>query len=509
MMATLTCAAGIVSPPSASAQPAPAADVNGDGRVTVDDLESSVIQIQAAMSAGRVTSEGLTRAYLGRIKKYDDAPRLGPLGPPNAVLTLNRHAIAEARALDRARAAHPDRSPLYGVPVLLKDNIGTRDMPTTAGCRCLRDNRPGDDSVVVQRLRRAGAVILGKTNLDEFAVNTLGASSLGGLTLNAYSPGQSSGGSSGGSAVSVALAFSTLAFGTDTGGSVRTPSSWNSVVGVRPSTGVVSRTGVIPLALSQDTVGPIARNVSDAAIALAVIAGRDPADQATSAATKVALAQPVPHALKGAVIGVASNLNGDDPATRAIMDDSIRTLRRAGAIVRTVAVTPPRFESGSSFEIRPEIDAYLAGQAGPSARGKTLAELVNSGQSLLALDPRTPARLGVTDAQYRTQLVAHQRRIGSYRTHLTRLMDSAGLDAIVYPTTPGPPTGLAGDNVYIAPLSGMPAVTVPAGYRYGSGREVSGATGIEFLGRRFADSDLLSLAADFDRLHHARVRPVP
>jgi len=190
-----------------------------------------------------------------------------------------------------------------------------------------------------------------------------------------------------------------------------------------------------------------------------------------------------------------------------IMDDSIRTLRRAGAIVRTIAVTPPRFESGSSFEIRPEIDAYLAGQAGPSARGKTLAELVGSGQSLLALDPRTPARLGVTDAQYRTQLVAHQRRIGSYRTHLTRLMDSAGLDAIVYPTTPGPPTGLAGDNVYIAPLSGMPAVTVPAGYRYGTGRQISGATGIEFLGRRFADSDLLSLAADFDRLHHARVRP--
>ena len=290
-----------------------AADLNGDHALTVADLalmsqeiiyddgtfklvEADALQMQAAMNAGVVTSVQLTKAYLARIAAYDRTVQPGATQPLNSIITTSSVALAAAAESDAARAAnHGPRSLLDGIPIVLKDNYDTKDMPTTAGCSCWAQNQTTDDSFMAKGLRAAHAIVLAKASMDEFAINTSSTFSFGspaGSSLNVYSPyrptgtSSTSGGSSGGTGASVAANLAALGFGTDTGGSIRVPSSFNQLVGLRPTVGLTSRSGIVPLALSQDGGGPLARSVTDLAIALDAVVGTDPDDPATAAATR-------------------------------------------------------------------------------------------------------------------------------------------------------------------------------------------------------------------------------
>jgi amidase len=296
---------------------------------SVTYTNATLRELSDAMNRGAVTAERLVILAQARIVAFDDQ------GPAiNAVLTLNPNAQATARRLDRERAASGPRSMLHGVPVLLKDNIDTVDMPTTAGSFLLRGSVPPDDATLTQRLRAAGAVILGKVNMSEFASGDA-MNSLDGATYNPHDPTRTPSGSSGGSGAAVAAAYVPLAFGTDTGGSVRGPSSANGIVGLKPTLGLLSRDGIIPLALSFDTAGPMTRHVEDVAVILGLLAGADEADPAT-------LPSDAHHhhdylqfldanALAGSRIGIARDFMEIDQEVDWVVEAALATMREAGA----------------------------------------------------------------------------------------------------------------------------------------------------------------------------------
>ena len=307
-------------------------------------IETATIpEIQAAFAKGTLTSEKLTELYLARVAAYD---KQGPT--INAVITLNPHAVAEAKALDAERKAGKVRGPLHGIPIVLKDNINTFDLPTTGGSQMLEGSIPPDDAFVVKKLRAAGAIIVAKVNLSEWAgsggsvggVTDLeiikqgfipnGFSSMGGQTLNPHDLTRGPSGSSGGTGASIAAAFAQFGLGTDTGGSVRGPSTANGIVGLKPTRGLMSRDGVIPLALSYDTAGPMARNVTDVAIALGVMTGVDAADEATAPSKGNFKTDYTPYlklgSLKGARIGVARDFTGKDPEVDRVVNETVVTL---------------------------------------------------------------------------------------------------------------------------------------------------------------------------------------
>ena len=293
-----------------------------------DPFEKSIRELQRAMAAEQITSAQLVQLYLDRIAAYDQT------GPGvNAVLYINPKAAADARSLDDERKRGRPRGPLHGIPILLKDNFDTKDMPTTGGCLALSNNRPKDDAFQVRKLREAGAVILGKVNLHELALGLTTVSSLGGQTLDPYDLTRAPGGSSGGSAVAATANFAAATLGTDTSGSIRIPSSHNNVVGLRPSLGLSSRAGIIPFGHTQDTGGPIARDVEDVAIVLDATVGFDPADPVTAASNgripRTYTASLRRNGLKGARIGVLTEFFPPSPlrgsgATSGTEDDSWR-----------------------------------------------------------------------------------------------------------------------------------------------------------------------------------------
>src|SRR5688572_17658080 len=255
-------------------------DARAQGGDSFDVAEKSITQLQAAMAAGQVTSEQLVARYVARIKAYDQAgPRL------NAVIAINPRAAADARELDRERKERGPRGPLHGIPVLLKDNFDTADMPTTGGSLALVGIVPTQDAYQVRMLRRAGAVLLGKLNLHELALGLTTVSSYGGQTLDPYDRSRAPGGSSGGSGVAASACFAAFTMGTDTSGSIRIPSAHNSIVGLRPSLGLSSRAGIIPFGHTQDTGGPMARTVEDIAVILDATVGYDAADSSTAASS--------------------------------------------------------------------------------------------------------------------------------------------------------------------------------------------------------------------------------
>src|SRR5262245_1596544 len=283
-------------------------------RAAFDPLEETLLALQDAMRAKQITSAELTQFYLDRIAKYD--PQV------NAVLFVNPRALDDARALDAERRRGRTRGPLHGIPILLKDNFETKDMPTTGGCLALSGLVPKDDAFQVKRLRGAGAVLLGKVNLHELALGLTTVSSLGGQTRNPYDLTRAPGGSSGGSAVAAAMNFAAAALGTDTSGSIRIPSSHNNCVGLRPSLGLSSRAGIIPFGHTQDTGGPIARTVEDVALLLDATVGYDSADPSTAAGRgripRTYTAFLKRDALKGARIGVVRELFGSAAEDREV-----------------------------------------------------------------------------------------------------------------------------------------------------------------------------------------------
>lgn len=494
------------------------------------DLDSATIaDIDAAFDAGTLTSEKLVQMCLARITAYD---RQGP--SLHAVITLNPKALETARALDVERKAKGRRSALHGIPIVLKDNYDTIDLPTTGGSVLLEGWIPPKDAFVVKKLRDAGAVILAKVNMSEFASG--GAySSLGGQSLNPHDLTRSPSGSSGGTGVAIAAEYAMLGMGTDTGGSIRGPATSNGIVGLKPTHGLLSRSGIIPLALSFDTGGPMARSVSDVAVALGVMTGQDPDDDATKKSEGHALTDYASglraDALRGARIGIARDFLGADPDVDWVIDAALDAMRKAGATI--VDVRYPRWllEVKGDFytavrwpEFTVEIAQYLA-RTGPKYP-KTLKEMIDRSNEVLA--PRengggtNPSRWSLfkreadsgtlDDYQYKA---VHDFGLPMIRTVVDGIFAAQKLDAIVYPTSPqrpgliaaspnGPPARDAtASPTDIANLTGFPDLIVPAGF---TGDRLP--VGISFFGPAFSEPRLLSLGYGFEQATHARRRPV-
>ena len=489
---------------------AAAVPVGAQPERTIELTTATIADLNAAMDAGAVTAERLVELCLERIARYDEAgPRI------NAVITTNPRALERARELDAERAARGPRSPLHGIPVVLKDNFDTADLPTTAGSFLLADSVPPDDAFVVRRLRDAGAIVLAKVNMSEFASG--GAmSSLGGITRNPHDPTRTPSGSSGGTGAAIAAAYGFLGLGSDTGGSVRWPSTANGVVGLKPTMGLVSRDGIVPLALSFDTAGPMARSVHDVAVGLSALAGPDPADPATTASESRAEDDYTRYldedALDGARLGLARDFLGADDEVDWVIEAAVAAMRAAGAEIVDLRFPSWLLEVEDDFytavrwpEFRHQIESYLAtlGDAFP----RDLDELVARSQTLASRDDGArpnPGRWslflrenasGETTAS--THVAVREHALPLVRAVVEGLMDDNRLDAIVYPTAPTRPARLdrdpgvarpASSPVRFANLSGFPDLIVPAGFT-GGGLPV----GVSFLGRAFSEPRLLAL----------------
>jgi Asp-tRNA(Asn)/Glu-tRNA(Gln) amidotransferase A subunit family amidase len=474
----------------------------------VEVTEASIAQLQEWMATGQATSAEITAAYLARIRAYDQAgPRL------NAIIRLNPSALAEAEALDRERAMRGPRGPLHGIPVILKDNYDLAGMPTTGGSLGLAGLMPPDDATQVRKLRQAGAVFLGKANLHELASGISTISSLGGQTLNPYDLTRNPGGSSGGTGVAIAASFAAIGWGSDTCGSIRIPASHNNLVGLRPTKGLSSIDGILPLAHSQDTAGPLARTVRDLATGLDATVGPDPADPATLALEGRPLPSFVdaldPEALRGARIGILRALFGASgeqdgaPLVRA----ALATMVELGA--DTVTVVIPDLDSlmarsgRIAHEMRRDILEYLAGV--PEAPADSMGLLLAQGVVHDVLTARLTSRNAAPfdSAAYEVALEAG-RQLAAV---VTTMMDSLRLDALVYPTMTVAPTinpePQRGSTCPLSAHAGLPAISVPAGVT-----PLGLPMGVELLGRAFDDARLVALAYAYEQAAGVR-RPPP
>jgi amidase len=472
--------------------------------------EKSIRELQAAMAAGSVTSEKLVELYLARIAAYDQVgPRL------NAVVYINPNAAASARALDEERKSRGPRGPLHGIPVLLKDNFETRDMPTTGGSLALRGIVPARDAFQVAQLRRAGAIFLGKLNLHELALGLTTISSLGGQTRNPYDVARTPGGSSGGSGVAAAACFAAFTMGTDTSGSIRIPSSHNSLVGLRPSAGLSSRAGIIPFGHTQDTGGPIARTVDDIAVILDETVGYDPNDPTTQASggkiPRTYTAALKEGALKGARIGVLAELFGnapEDEEVALVVRHAIDEMKGRGAAAVEVVIPDLAKRVTASNLLTQELKAYLGGYlANAGAHAKSIEEMLESGLHSAGIQGILDVANGTADdylssEDYKTRLAARE----TLAQAVLDALEASRLDVIAYPTirriAPIVGGAQAGSNAALSANSGLPAITVPAGFTSGGF-----PVGIELIGRRFAEATLLALAYDFERATRHRRPP--
>lgn len=503
-----------------------------------DVAEASIADIHRALLSGRTTCRAVVQGYLDRIEAYDDD------GPAvNAVISVNADAIAEARAFDRSfRRGRGIGDPLGCVPVLIKDNLDTADLPTTAGSLAFEGHVPDRDSTVVARLRDAGALIIGKANLDEFARGSSGLSGAGGQTRNPYDLDRTPGGSSSGVGAGIAAGFATVGIGTETGVSIRNPATNGNLVGVAPTRGLVSSAGIVPISFTQDRAGPIARTVEDAARVLEVIAGYDPRDAQTALSFGRVPDRYVSrgrHAartqLAGARIGVARELFGASPAeteSAALIDAAIESLRAQGAVIvddlplqsaldARLPVLDPLYPNEdrslvtvlsdartNNYEQRTAMNTYLAA-AGPGAPYANLTELIASGLVLPSLVAGFEAsdQVGLDHPEYVERLL----RMSALRSATLNVMAELDLDAIVYPmkTQPAPLIGgeaepatiAAGGNI-LSSITGFPAVVAPAGFTAG-GLPV----GIEFLGAPFTEDVLIGLAAGYESATDHRQLP--
>ena len=493
----------------------------------LDITTATIPQVAAQMRDGTITSEQLTAAYLKRIEAYD---KQGPT--INAVITLNPHALEQARRLDAERRAGKVRGPLHGIPVLLKDNFDTFDLPTSGGSQMLKDSIPPDDAFVVKKLREAGAVFLAKVNLHEFAYGggaPNGYSSLGGQTHNPHDPTRGPSGSSGGTGAGIAAAFAQFGLGSDTAGSIRNPSSANGIAGIKPTRGLLSRDGIIPLALSFDTGGPMGRNIEDVALALGAMTGVDAADPATAASAGHAQTDYtrflVKGSLKGARIGVMRDFFGQSARTDFVMEQAILRLQALGATVVDEVRLPeflieemgPMHRMMIDVEFKAQIADYL--KTLRPGLPRTLTELVAE-----ARDPKTAytspwkrdslAKMdqapSIDDPIYQA---ARQQGLALTTAVIEGLFAQHRLDAMVYPSVPSPAAQIGEDRApgggarrlgpaMLANQTGFPDVIVPAGMTP-DGLPVT----LSFFGRAWSEGRLLGYAYDFEQSAHAIVLP--
>ena len=483
-------------------QPVPIIDV-------YEVLEQSILDLQAAQTAGKVTSRGLVEAYLARIAAYDQAgPRL------NAIVTINPRAREDAIELDRERAAKGPRGPLHGIPVLVKDNYNTMDMPTSGGTLGLATFRPGADAFQVKRLRDAGAVILGKTTMHELAAGITTISSLTDQTRNPYDLMRVPGGSSGGTGAAIGASFAAAGMGSDTCGSIRIPSANQNLVGLRGTHGLSSRSGVIPLSATQDIAGPLARTVTDLAIMLDATVGTDPSDAVTADA-----AAHIPKSyrdalkadgLKGARIGVLRSLFGDDAEdaeVSGIVRKALDAMKAQGAEV--IDVTVPgiddllRDSSVIADEFKFDLADFLAKE--PNAPVKSLGEILERGLHHAQLDQTFRLRNAPEkkDTEHYRQAFIKRRAL---RAVVLATIEEQRLDALAYPTLRRKPALIGeaqvGTTCQLSATTGLPAIAVPAGFT------TDGLpTAVELLGGVFAEAELLKLAYAWEQSAKPRRPP--
>lgn len=487
--------------------------------------EATIGELQAAMTAGRETSEGIVGAYLARIDALD---RRGP--ELRAVIVVNPDALAIARALDVERRTKGPRGPLHGIPILLKDNIDTGDrMPTTAGSLALEGLTRERDAFIAERLRAAGAVLLGKTNLSEWAnirstKSSSGWSAVGGQAKNPYILDRSPCGSSSGTGVAIAASYAAAGVGTETDGSITCPSAVNGIVGIKPTVGLASRSGIVPISHTQDTPGPMARTVTDAAILLGAMSGSDPRDAATAPSDAKGAKDYTPHlkkdALRGARIGVARHLGGYLPAVDAVFEASLAELVRQGAVLVDPVEIPNLKEIEKHeldvllYELKADLDVYL-GALPKTARVHSLADVIAFNDAHRDREMpffeqelfRTAQAKGpLTDPAYLTALSAC--RTSSREKGIDALMDEKKLDAIVAPSfSPAWSIDLVCGDHFVggssgpAAVAGYPAITVPAGFVHGL------PVGISLFGRAWSEPALIGYGYAFEQGTLARRPP--
>ena len=526
-----TTAAGGAGLAMTSACSAPASDSPGGtqapGEIPPFEFdEATVDDLQRMMESGEHTARSITQAYIERIEAMD---RQGP--ELRSMIEVNPDALEIADALDAERRAGGPRGPLHGIPVALKDNLDTHDrMTTTAGSLALEGSIPPRDSFVAERLRAAGAILLGKANMSEWAYfrgerATSGWSARGGQCVNPYALNRNPCGSSSGSGVAASANLCALTVGTETGGSIMCPSSSNGIVGIKPTVGLWSRSGIIPISHSQDTAGPMTRTVRDAAILLGGAVGVDPRDEATSRSEgsfHTDYTQFLDSAgLQGARIGVARSFTGFDPRVMALFEDAIQAMRDAGAVIVDPANLPVANWRDElplivlEYEFKTDLNAYLA-TLGPDAAVRTLAEIIEFNEQNAELEMpyfgqqrmiASQARGPLTDEVYLNAVRTIQR--GNREDGIDALMNEHQLDAIVAPTRDLPWTTdhIKGDRLDggssagPAAIAGYPDISVPMGF-------VSGLpAGVSFFGRAWSEPVLIRIAYAFEQATQHRRAP--
>ena len=517
----LTGIASVVEPSLARADSERTTD-----RIAAFEFEETTIEgLQSRMRSGELGARKIAEKYLERISTVD---KHGP--SINSVIELNPDAVAIADELDKERKVKGPRGPMHGIPVLIKDNIDTADrMATTAGSMAMIGSKPPKDAFIVQRLREAGAVILGKTNLSEWANirsshSTSGWSGRGGLTRNPYALDRNPCGSSSGSGAAVSANLCAVAIGTETDGSIVCPSSANGIVGIKPTVGLASRTGIIPISHSQDTPGPMARTVQDAAILLSAIAGVDPDDVATSSSR--GRSQPDytkfldPNGLRGARLGIVQKYFGFSENVDALMNSVIDAMKRAGSTILDPVDLPTfgKFDDTEltvlEYELKADLNAYLARLA-PGAPVRTLKDVIEFnernhdrelkyfGQDIFL---KAQEKGALTETEY-IDALAKNRQL-SRAEGIDAVMDRLQLDALVAPTgSPAWTTDLVngdhsvGGSSNFAAVAGYPNINVPAGMIFGL------PVGISFFGRAWSEPTLIKIAYAFEQLVKARSAP--
>jgi len=483
-------------------------------------IEASITDIHQAMQAGTLTCHSLVQQYLDRIEAYD---KQGPA--VNAMLYVNPRALQQADAMDQEFKRTRKLKPLACIPIVLKDNFETGDMPTTVGSVLLKGVQPLKDAFAVTKLRDNGALILGKANLQEFASGGISVSSLGGQTKNPYDLTRTPGGSSGGTGAAVAANFAAAGTGSDTGGSIRSPSSANNLVGIRPTTGLISRDGIVPVSVTQDTIGPMTRNVADCARMLDAMAGYDPNDPVTALsvghipASYTAFLQ---NGLRGARLGVFNNLFGRGPENEevnTVMAKAIEVLKQQGAVIVPVEdpdIDPDYLNANvrlNEFEFQTDINRYLQAQ-GSRVPVHSLAEIIESGQ----FDKPTLTKFfanvrshpdGFNDPAYKDRRI----KIDAIKIEVANLMAQNNLDALIFPhqkclVVPIGETNQPGINGVVASLAGFPSIVVSAGFSTPTTNAPIGVpVGMEIVGHPWGEPELLKLAYGFEQATHARRPP--
>jgi len=494
---------------------------NGAPDRSFDLMETSIADIHKAMQAGTLTCHNLVQQYLDRVHAYDQQ------GPAiNSMLYINPASLKQADAFDQDFRRTHKLKPLGCIPIVLKDNFDTVDMPTTAGSLTLKGAQPDKDAFAVKRLREAGALIIGKANLQEFASGGISVSSLGGQVKNPYDLTRTPGGSSGGTGAAVAANFVAAGTGSDTGGSIRSPASANSLVGLRPTRGLISRDGIVPVSFTQDTIGPMTRNVADTARLLDVMVGYDPNDPVTAFSvgnipkTYTVFLQ---NGLKGARLGVLTNLFGVGPEyeeVNQVMAKAIDALKEQGAVI--VRLEDAALDSDTltaKFRLNePEFKAALNGylqQQGSRVPVHSLAEIIASGQyHKPTLEKFFTTAQSYEDGPNSADYKDRRMRMDEIRMEVANLMAKNTLDALVYPhqkclVLPIGATFQKDRNGVLAALAGFPAIEVPAGFsRPTTNAPIGVPVGMELLGRAWAEPELIKLAFGFEQATHLRKPPV-